>query len=206
MPEDTPSISAKDTAKEKIDAAKRAPSSFWEFLNSQFGLFILGAIFITGLGSLLTAGHQAKLERETRVTTARKLLAESRFRLNEVEFRAGQISNTKDVPTKQVLSRFIYAAAMGVKDFQTALPQYKGVHWAGVIILLDSLEQVDGFDEAMQTTRDFEAGFNDNGNNYFEDPYLEKRIKFMHEYLDRVKVKIETDDESSFWSHMGWGL
>jgi len=198
---DSPATDAK-----KEGAHKNHPSSFWDFLNSQFGLFILGAIFITGLGSFFTASHQAKLERDTRVTTARKLLAESRFRLNEVEFRTNQIKKTNDISAKQVFSRFIYAAAMGPKEFQPALPQYKSVHWAGVIILMDSLEHVDGFDEAIQTTRDFEDGFNDNGNNYFEVPYLEKRINFMHEYLDRVEAKIQADDESGILSRRSWGL
>jgi hypothetical protein len=183
----------------KDTKTKEDSRSLWDFLNSPFGVALLSGMFLAGLGGLYTYARQAELAEQTRISSARKLLSESHFRLNEVRFRANEVEHASSIGEKQGFSRYIYGAAMGVNDFIPGLHEYKGVHWAGVLIELDSLVHVDGFNEAMQSTQDLEQGFYNNGLNYFDTQFLEGRIKLLSDYQDRVEAKTNANEAARFW-------
>jgi hypothetical protein len=161
------------------------PLTLWTFLNSQFGLFLLGAIFVSGLGGAFTYFHQWRQDKASKVQNARKLLSEFDFRLNDLDTRVSQINAAQDLDSKGAIGMYVWRAARGDSAFQPALPEYKNVHWAGVIIQIDALGFGANSSAAVQATRDLENGGaipTPHGYAAFKPGYLEDRSKILHEF------------------------
>lgn len=169
-------------------------SKLLKFLNSGFGLFLLGTIFVSGLGGLFTYWSQKTKDKQAQQEVEKKLLAEFEFRLRELDARISEIDASSDVDTKGADTIYIYRAAMGTSDFQPALPEFKNEHWAGVIIQLDDLGVSENADKAITATRDLTSGNyarKDNlGRGFFAPGYLEDRAKILRSYRDDARKKI----------------
>jgi len=75
--------------------------TIWKFLNSSFGLWLLSAVFITGIGSLYTQQKAAEEEKRKREEIVEKLDLEISFRYSQVLKRLWELS-TKDQSNLQL--------------------------------------------------------------------------------------------------------
>ena len=190
--------------REELERSKKSDygSKAWTFLNSSFGLFLLTSIFVTGLGSLFTRWTERVKEREARTQEEKRLLAEFDFRLNELETRIDQIGAASDADDKGMLTVYIWRAARGTPDFQPAVPEFKNVHWADLIIQLDGLGISDNSAEAIGATRDLEnleggvATLTSKGYHVFPANYLEQREKVLRTYSEKAWKRALADHTS----------
>jgi len=183
---------------ELADAAQKVtgsdkPLTFWTFLNSQFALFLMGAIFVSGLGGAFTLWHQSHQERNQRIVSARRLLAEFDFRLNELDTR---IKNLSTIPEADggAESTYVWRVARGDSAFQPALPEFKNVHWAGIVIQLDTLGFGDETSKAVQATRDLENGGSirtTTGYSLYPAGFLASRSATLHKFRDAAWSKVD---------------
>jgi hypothetical protein len=166
-----------------------------KFLNSAFGIFLLTTIFVSGLGGIFTYWNQRAKEKEIRRQQQKKLMAEFDFRLNELDTRISEISKTNDPDRKGVYTIYVYRAALGTQ-FQPALPEFRDVTWAGIIIQLDNLGISENSSQAIAATRDLASDeYAGKGQTYsfFAPGYLEERAKILHAFNDDAWKKIDPD-------------
>jgi hypothetical protein len=165
-----------------------------KFLNSPFGLFLLGAIFISGIGGLFQLWNDRSKHEEIQRDAQRKALAEYRWRLAELDQRIVEIQKTTDVEIKGVDTIMIYRASYGAIEFQPTLPEFKNESWAGVITQLDTLGVSENAAQAIIATKELIdgpiAGHDTNNRGYFAPGYLEERAKVLHLYYDSAHKKI----------------
>ncbi|SEB44417.1 hypothetical protein [Terriglobus roseus] len=169
-------------AEQKSKAAQ--PLTLWSFLNSQFALFLLGAIFVSGLGGAITYWNQAQHEKEAKYENARKLLAEFDFRLNELDFRIGNIVRGPQAGV-DIQRTYVWRVARGDQAFQPALPDYRNVHWAGLAIQLDTLGFGVDTAQAVQAARDLENGYPG-----YTPSFLAIRSEELHRFSDTAWKKV----------------
>jgi hypothetical protein len=184
--------------REELERAKKTQSTsglnLWAFLNSGFGIFLLSSIFVTGLGGLFTYWTQHNKEKEERVREEKRLLAEFDFRLKELETRITQINSTNNIEEKGTFTVFIWRAARGDGGFQAAVPEFRNVHWADIVIQLDSFGISENSAAAIAAIRDFEtlAGQKTPGRyTVFPDGYLEQREKTLRSYSEKAWKKVD---------------
>lgn len=169
-------------------------SGLWMFLNSAFGVFLLSSIFVTGLGGLFTYWSQHARERDARIREEKKLLAEFDFRLKELQTRIAEIQSATNVEDKGALTVYIWRAARGNSDYQPAVPEFKNVHWADIIIQLESFGISEGASEAIAATRDLETGVGvvtPKGYTVFPANYLEQRESILQKYDEKAWKKVD---------------
>ena len=138
--------------------SKTTKGAFWEFVNSAFGIFLLSSVFVTGLGGLFTVWTQHNREKENRIREEKKMLAEFDFRLKELETRIAEIQAAPTPDDKGALTVYIWRAARGNSDYQPAVPEFKNVHWADIVVQLDSYGITAHASEAIAAIRDLEVG------------------------------------------------
>jgi hypothetical protein len=208
--EDTPPISLPDEVIQRITAEEilrfevqarlkkkgsdDSDSKTVKFLNSPFGLFLLGAIFISGVGGLFQLWNEKSKHEEIQRDAQRKALAEYRWRLADLDQRIAEIEKTTDVETKGVDTIMIYRASYGAIEFQPTLPEFKNESWAGVITQLETLGVSENAPQAIIATRELIdgpiAGQDTHNRGYFAPGYLEERAKILHLYYDSARKKI----------------
>jgi hypothetical protein len=207
---DKPPISLPDEAIQRITAEEMArfevrerlrkkktdnsESKTLKFLNSAFGLFILTTIFVSGVGGLFTWWNQKNKDEQAKTEIEKKLLAEFEWRLVDVDARIATIGSTSDVDVKGAETIMIYRTAIGAPEFQSALPEFKNEHWAGIIIQLDDLGVSENAAQAIVATRDLtqdvHVGIDNHGRGYLAMDYLTGRAKILHLYRDSARKKI----------------
>jgi hypothetical protein len=208
QPEIARSIFEEEKLRYKIRAeiaATEGPSknpalSLWTFLNSQFALFLLGAVFVSGLGGAFTYWHQWQHENEVRNETGRKLLAEFDFRLNDLDTIIAKLASISDPQSKGENSMYVWRAARGDTAYQPALPEYKNVHWAGIVIQIDTLGFGANTYNAIQATRELENGGSipaPNGYSLYPPGFLEQRSQILHKFSESAWQKLDPRHTSS---------
>ena len=170
------------------------------FLNSAFGLFLLSAIFISGLGGAFQWWTAKLKEAEARQEVQRKLLSEYRWRLNALDKRIAEAAQASNVDSKGADSLWIYQIAYGATDFQTSLPEFKNESWAGIINQLDDFGISDSAAQAIDATNDLMSGpyiaKDSRGVGYFGPGVLEDRAKILHLYYDNAYKRV---NRASIW-------
>lgn len=174
---------------------KSPPLTMWAILNSQFTLFILGAIFVSGLGGLFTYWHQQQHEQEIKIDNARKLLAEFDFRLINLDTAISQIAATENKNDKAVIGIYVWREVQGDTAYQPAIPEFKNFHWAGIVLELDALGFGANTSEIVRTLHQLEDGEGTVSlpNNYhmFVPGYLETRSEMLHKFSDTAWHKLD---------------
>jgi hypothetical protein len=126
-------------------------SRIWKFVNSAFGIFLLGTIFVTGFGSLISSRSQEKQEQ-------RKLLTEFDYRLNSLETWSREIQTTSDEMLRGVDSIYIWRATTGDVQYQPVLPEYKNLSWISIVEKLKMIGFSRNSDGVEKALRELEAG------------------------------------------------
>jgi hypothetical protein len=175
-------------------------SNVWRFLNSSFGLFLLTSILVSGVGGLLTYWNQQTKDTAARYQQEKKLLAEFDFRLNDIDSKITRIAQVSDPDEKGELTNHIYSAAHGSPEFQPAVPEYKQVHMAAIVVQLDSWGLSDHAAEAIAATRDLDSGLvmqngvvdrSPKGYRLLPLEYLQKRAKTLHQFSESAWNKLQ---------------
>jgi hypothetical protein len=171
-----------------------------KFLNSAFGLFLLSAIFISGVGGAFQLWTAKLKEDETRRDAQKKLLSEYRWRLNDLDRLIAETEKTADFDVKGADSIYIYRIAYGSADYQPSLPEFKNESWAGIITQLDEFGVSDSAAEAIASTSVLMngpyAGIDSIKRGYFAPGILEDRAKILHLYYDSARKRIY---DASIW-------
>jgi len=184
----------RDELERQRKGASASATSLWAFLNSAFGIFLLSSVFVTGVGGLFTIWNQHTKDKEDRIRQEKKLLAEFDFRLKELETRITEIKNAANADDKGALTVYIWRAARGNSDYQPAVPEFKNVHWADIVIQLDSYGISDHASDAIAAIRDLETGRgtpSPKGYTVFPDSYLEEREKILRKYSEDASKKVD---------------
>ena len=175
-------------------------SKSMKFLNSPFGLFLLGAIFISGLGGVFQWWNQQLKQDDARRVVQKRILSEYRWRLNDLDKLVSVTTKATDNETKGTNSLLIYRIAYGAKEYQTSLPQFKNASWGGLITELDEFGISDSAALAIDATNTLMggpyAGVDNRGVGYFGPGVLEDRAKILHIYYDNARKKIY---DTSMW-------
>jgi hypothetical protein len=171
-----------------------------KFLNSPFGLFLLSAIFISGLGGLFQLRTEQLKQAEARREVQEKLLSEYRWRLNSLDRLIAETEKATDVDTKGADSILIYRIAYGATEFRTSLPEFQNESWAGIITQLDEFGISESAVQAINATNDLMsgpyAGQDSIKRGYFAPGILEDRAKSLHLYYDNARKRIY---DTSVW-------
>jgi len=171
-----------------------------KFLNSAFGLFLLSAIFISGLGGMFQLWSEKIKQNEVQREVQKKILSEYRWRLNGLDKLIAEAANATDVDTKGADSILIYRISYGAVEFQPSLPEFKNESWAGVITQLDEFGISESAAQAINATNDLMggpyAGQDNLKRGYFGPGILEDRAKTLHLYYENARKKIY---DPSFW-------
>ncbi len=75
---------------------KSLPKTIWETLNSSFGLWLLSAIFITGVGAVYTQYQNSNTERLKTKDLVERLDLEIGYRFSQVQIQLFSLVDTKD--------------------------------------------------------------------------------------------------------------
>jgi hypothetical protein len=115
-------------------------SRIWKFLNSSFGLFLLSAILLSGLGRLYTDYTEDSRERQVRRLEALKVAMEIDYRMTQAEtfMRSIEALGSSENDRKSA-SLFLWRVVVGDEMFQPSLPEFKLVHWFGLVSRLQFL-------------------------------------------------------------------
>jgi len=171
-----------------------------KFLNSAFGLFLLSAIFISGLGGAFQLWTEKLKQAEARREVQKKILSEYRWRLNDLDRLIAETEKATDVDTKGADSILIYRIGYGATEYQTSLPEFKNESWGGVITQLDEFGISDSAAQAINATNDLMSGpyvgQDTNRRGYFGPGILENRAKILHLYYDNARKRIY---DTSVW-------
>lgn len=146
------------------------------------------------MGGLFTFWRQYSEGREGRLREEKKLLAEFDFRLKELETRITEIKVATDPDEKGALTVYIWRAARGNSDYQPAIPEFKNVHWADIVVQLDSYGVTGHTSEAIAAIKDLETGVgaaSPHGYNVFPDGYLEQREGILRKYSESAWKKVD---------------
>lgn len=161
----------------------------WAFLNSAFGIFVLSSILVSGLSAALTYAQSRAQESKNQAAQVRRLLAEFDFRLNEIDVRAARIRNTDSRTEKGQQTMYVWRAARGNSDYQPALPEFRNVHWAGIIIQLDGFGVAGNAALAVAATWDLENGRTvaaEDGYYLFPPNFLEQKARTLRAYREQA--------------------
>lgn len=171
-----------------------------KFLNSAFGLFLLSAIFISGVGGAFQLWTARLKDDEARRDVQKKLLSEYRWRLNDLDRLIAETEKTADIDVRGADSIYIYRIAYGTVDYQPSLPEFKNESWAGIITQLDEFGVSDSAAEAIASTSVLMngpyAGIDSIKRGYFGPGILEDRAKILHLYYDSARKRIY---DTSIW-------
>lgn len=175
--------------KRKID---ESGSKFIKFLNSGLGLFLLSTLFVSGLGGLFTYWTQKAKDTRSEQQTKEKLLAEYEWRLIDLDGRISQNDATSDKDVWGVNSLMTIKAVTG-NDFATTLPEFKQVHWAGLIIQLREFGISEYADEAIRATKTLTDGPFPNHDSinrgYLDTEVLNRESRVLHRYFENAHRK-----------------
>jgi hypothetical protein len=179
----------------EIDA-KPKTFTWWDFLNSSLGIFVLTSLFVTGLGTALGWWHEGYQHREARIDAARKIFAEYDARLGQIRTYTAQIAKTTDEDKRGELIMYEYYAARGTPEYQPTSPEFRGVPLAGMIIQLEVLGYQDRSDEsaaaaahALDTGVELKDGKelqSPHGYRLFTDGRLKGYVDALQAYRDSV--------------------
>ena len=100
--------------------AKESPrSSWWNFLNSHFGLFLLSSVLLAGLTGLHTQAQYYSRQLELRNQEILKVTTELKYRLEQIKRYSGQMKEA--APGSKVgASRFIWYTVYGGPEYYHA--------------------------------------------------------------------------------------
>lgn len=171
-----------------------------KFLNSPFGLFLLGAIFVSGLGGIFQWWQQQIKEDDTRRTVQKKILSEYRWRLNDLDKLVSEAAKTSDVETKGADSILIYRIGYGAVEYRTSLPEFQNASWGGLITQLDEFGISDSAAQAIAATNILMSGpyvgKDSIKRGYFGPNVLEQQANVLHLYYDNARKKVY---DTSVW-------
>lgn len=177
-----------------------AESKRVKFLNSPFGLFLLGAIFISGLGGAFQWWQQRVKEDDTRRTVQKKILSEYRWRLNDLDKLVSEAGKTPDIEVKGADSILVYRIAYGAREYRTSLPQFQNASWGGLINQLDEFGISDGAAQAIAAADILMsgpyAGKDSIKRGYFGPNVLEQQASVLHLYYDNARKRVY---DTSVW-------
>ena len=181
------------------DAANRV----WRIANSSLAIFLLGAIFVTGLGASLTKCSQILKDEASEKATTRRLLQELDLRIDQIGNYATLIRLHESEEDKGSTLMYAWRVARGTTDYQPALPEFRGVHMAGLIIQLDALGYSENASDAIAAAEDLDIGveFKDgkerqsptNHFRLFGIEHLEKDLYALQRYRDYVFRRVYPD-------------
>jgi len=171
-----------------------------KFLNSPFGLFLLGAIFISGLGGLFQWWDQQLKQDDAKRVVQKKILSEYRWRLNDLDKLVSEAGKTSDIEVKGADSILIYRIAYGAAEYRTSLLEYQNASWGGLITQLEQFGVSDSGTQAIEATNTLMGGpyvsQDTHNRGYFGPDILEQRAKVLHLYYDTAYKKVY---DTSIW-------
>lgn len=123
----------------------KQPSRLWAFLNSSFGMWILSAIVLSGLGSLYTKHREQHETQEREQQAVERLDLEIGYRFSQVQVFLYETSRLK-IPDQERESK-VRIALLGLtkpptttSDFQHLFPEYSTFGLPALIAELRRLE------------------------------------------------------------------
>jgi hypothetical protein len=169
-------------------------SKFLKFVNSPFGLFVLGAIFISGLGGAFQSWSEKLKQVDAGRETQKRIMSEYRWRLNDLDALIKETESTDDVEVKGADSILIYRIAYGANEYQTSLPEFKSEPWSSLIRRLDEFANSESAAQAVAATTVLMSGpyigQDTHKRGYFGPTILEDRAKTLHLYYNNVSEKV----------------
>jgi hypothetical protein len=177
----------------KSDSANVA----WRIANSSLAIFLLGAIFVTGLGASLTKCSQMLKDEAFEKATARRLLQELDLRTDQIGNYVALIRLHDSEEDKGRTLMYAWRVARGTTDYQPALPEFRGVHMAGLIIQLDALGYSEDASDAIAAAEDLDIGVEFKDGKERQSPRENFRV-FGPEHLDRDLQALQRYRDSVF--------
>jgi hypothetical protein len=171
-----------------------------KFLNSPFGLFLLGAIFVSGLGGIFQWWQQQLKKDDARRTVQKKILSEYRWRLNDLDKLVSDAATKSDLESKGADSILIYRIAYGAAEYRTSQPEFQNSSWGGLITQLEEFGISDSGSQAIKATNILMSGpylgQDSLKRGYFAPGVLEDQQKTLQNYYENERKRIY---DTSVW-------
>ncbi|SRR5216683_2415089 len=172
-------------------------SKAWKFLNSPFGLFLLGSVLISGLGHVYTERqHQAELSK-IREQELIKVASEFEYRLNQVDYLAERLAAPGiSSDERRGVGVLLWRVVVGDVAYQPSLPEFKSIHWAGLVTRLRLLGISEFADAASAAILKIETD-KDSAWKY-EMKSLGEHLSLVRAYRDKLRLKLNSIEGSSW--------
>jgi hypothetical protein len=190
-----------EVQKKLRDKDEGAPKSkYMKFVNSPFGLFLLSAIFISGLSGVFQLWVEQLKLIDTKHEAQKRIMSEYKWRFNDQDKLVADAGKATEIDNKGADSILIYRVAYGANEYQTSLPEFKGESWGGLITRLDDFANSEHADKAVSATDVLMGGpyiGQDTLNRgYFGPSILEDNAKILHLYYDSTRKSVY---DTSIW-------
>jgi hypothetical protein len=172
-----------------------------QFVNSPFGIFLLGALFISALGGGIQLWHEELKQDEVRREKPKKLMVEYKWRLDYLDKYVTEAESTSDIDVKGADSIYVSRMASGAIDyFQPSQPEFTNQSWGGIIGQLEVFgvpEDATPAKRAVYTLMNGPyIGQDSIKRGYFAPGVLKEQSKILHLYYDKASKKIL---DASIW-------
>jgi hypothetical protein len=84
----------------------------------------------------------------------------------------------------------IWRVVIGNIEYQPSLPEFKGVHWFGIVSRLRLLGVSKLSDDAGKTIIDLEYGKGEDWNNKYDTPSLQAYLSLLKSYREVLKHRV----------------
>lgn len=173
-----------------LEEKKEPRSSWWNFLNSNFGLFLLGSVLLAGLTGFYSQLQSNARQLELRNQEVLKLTMELKYRLEQIKRYSGQMKQA--APGNKVsASYFIWYVVNGEpKYYHASLPEFSGVATYGLIGRLRLLGVTSGTDAALKSVISLENGQTqpDAGQVVYPQEFLDSEVQTLDSYANGTLV------------------
>lgn len=166
-------------------------SSWWAFLNSPFGLFLLSSVVLAGLTGLYTQIQYYSRQLEVRNQEILKITTELKYRLEQVKHFSAEMK--LDAPENKInASRFIwYTVRGGPENYRASLPEFSGTTTYGLVSRLRLLGVTAGTEAALNAVLGLEDGQTESdghGQVIYPQGFLDSQVRTLSDYADGVLV------------------
>lgn len=181
----------------ELEAKDKKPG--WsKFLNSPFGLFLLGSVLLSGLTGIHTKAQYNSRQAELRNQDIFKATTELQYRLHQIERYSSQMKQAAP-GNKVAASRFIwYTVYGGPEYYHASVPEFAGVTTYGLIGRLRLLGVTDGTEGALKSVIALEDGQTqpDGGQTVYPQEFLDSHVQTLSDYSDHVLIPIVDKERS----------